>query len=179
MNNETGDKKVIDNLEEDAMAFFFDKVRGNLWPYLYGDPQNASDLVRGGILYNEMLEGEKDYYLYKYEAALFQSKGHLLASLIGSNATFVELGPGSEQSLRLKTLPLLRACSDLEGYVGIDISQSFLDKGLEVVRSELPGIFIDGIQADFTQLEELPEFDKQVIFFKGSTIANMRKDEER
>lgn len=133
--------------------------------------------MRGGILYNEMLEGEKDYYLYKYEAELFQNQGHLLTSLIGSNATFIELGPGSEQSIRLKTLPLIRSCSNLKGYVGIDISQSFLDKVLEVVRSELPEILIDGIQQDFTQLENLPEFEKPVILFKGSTIANLRKDE--
>ncbi|MEO1560054.1 MAG: L-histidine N(alpha)-methyltransferase, partial [Cyanobacteria bacterium J06632_19] len=150
---------------------------GNLWPYLYGTPEDANDPVRGGILYNEMLEGEKDYYLYKYEAELFQSKGHLLTSYIGSNATFIELGPGSQQSLRLKTLPLLQTCTDLSGYVGIDISQSFLDKGLEVIRSGFPDISISGIQQDFTQLENLPEFEKPVIFFKGSTIANMRRDE--
>lgn len=177
MKTATGDKKVIDKFEQDVAAFFLDKVSGNLWPYLYGTPEDASDLVRGGILYNEMLEGEKDYYLYKYEAELFQNKGHLLTSKIGSNATFIELGPGSQQSLRLKTLPLLRTCTDLSGYVGIDISQSFLDKGLEVIRSEFPEILISGIQQDFTQLDNLPEFEKPVIFFKGSTIANMRRDE--
>lgn len=177
MKNETGDKKVIDKLEQSVAAFFLEGLRGNLWPYLYGTPQDANDLVRGGILYNEMLEGEKDYYLYKYEAELFQNKGHLLTSHIGSNATFIELGPGSEQSIRLKTLPLLRSCPNLSGYVGIDISQSFLDKVLEVVRSELPNILIDGIQQDFTQLESLPEVEKPVILFKGSTIANLRKDE--
>ena len=177
MNNETGDKKVIDQLESDAIAFFLDKVNGNLWPYLYGTPQDANDLVRGGILYNQMLEGEKDYYLYRCEAELFQNKGHLLTSLIGSNATFIELGPGSEQSIRLKTLPLLRVCPSLKGYVGIDISQSFLDKVLEVIHFELPEISLDSIQQDFTKLDSLPEFEKPVILFKGSTIANMRKDE--
>lgn len=177
VNKVTGDKKVIDKLEQDVAAFFLDKVSGNLWPYLYGTPEDANDLVRGGILYNEMLEGEKDYYLYKYEAQLFQNKGHLLTKYLGSNATFIELGPGSQQSLRLKTLPLLEFCTDLSGYVGIDISQSFLDKGLEVIRSRFPDILISGIQQDFTQLENLPKFEKPVIFFKGSTIANMRRDE--
>lgn len=97
-----------------------------------------------------MLESEKDYYLYKYEAKLFQNKGHLLTKLLGSDATFIELGSGSEQSIRLKILPLLCSCSNLKGYVGIDISQSFLDKVLEVIRSELPNILIDGIQQYFT-----------------------------
>ena len=177
VNNDTGDQKFISKLEKDAVELFSGKISGNLWPYLYGTPQDANDSVRGGILYNEMLEGEKDYYLYKYEAELFQTKGHLLTSLIGSNATFIELGPGSEQSIRLKTLPLLRSCSNLSGYVGIDISQSFVDKVLKVIRSELPDISTDGIQQDFTQLESLPEFEKPVILFKGSTIANLRKDE--
>jgi uncharacterized SAM-dependent methyltransferase len=174
---QTSETKVISKLEQDVRAFFLDNVNGNLWPYLYGTPQNADDPVRGGILYNEMLEQEKDYYLYKYEAELFQTKGSLLSSLIGSDATFIELGPGSETSLRLKTLPLLNTCQNLKGYVGIDISQDFLDKGLAVIRAELPNILIDGIQADFTQLKSLPEVDKPVIFFKGSTIANLRKDE--
>jgi uncharacterized SAM-dependent methyltransferase len=175
--NDTSDKKFVNKLEEDAAELFSGKISGNLWPYLYGTPQDANDPVRGGILYNEMLEGEKDYYLYKYEAELFQTKGNLLTSAIGPNATFIELGPGSEKSIRLKTLPLLRSCSNLSGYVGIDISQPFVDKVLEVIRSELPGIATDGIQQDFTQLESLPEFEKPVILFKGSTIANLRKDE--
>jgi uncharacterized SAM-dependent methyltransferase len=175
--NETGDQKVINQLEKDAIEFFLGQVSGNLWPYLYGTPRDATDPVRGGILYNEMLENEEEYYLYKYEAELFQNKGHLIASLIGSNATFIELGPGSEQSLRLKTLPLLRVCPNLSGYVGIDISQDFLDKGLKVIRSELPHLSVRGTQQDFTKLDSLPDAEKQVIFFKGSTIANMRQEE--
>ncbi len=177
MKNTTEDKKVIDKLQEDAQEFFLGKINGNLWPYVYGAPQDNNDPVRGGILYNKVLEGEQDYYLYKYEAELFQTKGHLLTSLIGSNATFIELGPGSEQSIRLKTLPLLKTCPHLSGYLGIDISQSFLDKVIEVIHSAFPSIFIDGIQADFTQLKDLPEFAKPVVFFKGSTIANLKRYE--
>lgn len=177
MNKDTGDKKFTNKLEQDAAELFSGKISGNLWPYLYGTPQDANDQVRGGILYNEMLEGEKDYYLYKYEAELFQTKGHLLTSLLGSNATFIELGPGSEQSIRLKTLPLLRSCSNLSGYVGIDISKPFVDKVLEVIRSEISGIKTEGIQQDFTQLKSLPDVEKPVILFKGSTIANLRRDE--
>ena len=177
MKTTTEDKKVIDKLQEDAQEFFLGKISGNLWPYLYGAPEDDNDSVRGGILYNEMLEGEQDYYLYKYEAKLFQSKGHFLTSLIGSDATFIELGPGSEQSIRLKTLPLLKTCTNLSGYLGIDISQSFLDRVIEVIRGAFPSIFIDGMQADFTQLKDLPEFAKPVVLFKGSTIANLRRDE--
>lgn len=172
-----GDSKVVDKLEKDAMDFFQGKITGNLWPYLYGTPENENDSVRGGILYNEMLEGEEDYYLYKYEAELFQTQGDQLTEIMGDNLTFIELGPGSEQSLRLKTIPLLKTCSQLEGYVGIDISQSFLDKGLAVIRSAFPDIYMNGIQNDFMQLESLPAFDKQVILFKGSTIANLRREE--
>lgn len=172
-----GDSKVINKLEKEALDFFLGKTSGNLWPYLYGTPEDKNDPVRGGILYNELLENEDDYYLYEYEAALFQSQGSHLTSKIGSNPTFIELGPGSEQSLRLKTLRLLRTCSQLEGYIGIDISQSFLDRGLTVIRSEFPSILVRGIQQDFTQLENLPVFDKTVILFKGSTVANLRSNE--
>lgn len=177
MTSITGDQKVINKLEQDAMEFLLGKLSGNLWPYLYGTPEDDNDPVRGGILYNEMLAGEKDYYLYKYEAKLFQSKGHLLTEKIGTNATFVELGPGSEQSIRLKTLPLLRSCHDLKGYLGIDISQDFVDKVVEVIRAELPNISVEGMQQDFTQLENIPEYEKPVVLFKGSTIANLRKEE--
>lgn len=177
MPSKIGDSKVVDKLVKDATDFFLGKITGNLWPYLYGTPEDENDPVRGGILYNEMLEGEEDYYLYKYEAELFQTQGGHLTSIMGANLTFIELGPGSEQSLRLKTVPLLRTCSQLEGYLGIDISQSFLDKGLAVIRSEFPDISIQGIQQDFTQLENLPTFDKSVLLFKGSTIANLRREE--
>ncbi|MDJ1175240.1 L-histidine N(alpha)-methyltransferase [Roseofilum capinflatum] len=177
MTSKTGDKKVINKLEQDAIEFFLGKVSGNLWPYLYGDPQDANDPVRGGILYNEVLASEKDYYLYKYEAQLFQSKGHLLTKKIGANATFIELVPGSEQSIRLKTLPLLRSCHKLKGYLGIDISPEFVDKVVEVIRAELPNISVEGMEQDFTQLENIPEYEKPVVLFKGSTIANLRRDE--
>lgn len=172
-----GDSKVVDKLIQDATDFFLGKITGNLWPYLYGTPEDDNDPVRGGILYNEMLEGEDDYYLYKFEAELFQTQGQKLTSIMGSNLTFIELGPGSEQSLRLKTIPLLHTCDQLSGYVGIDISQYFLDKGLAVIKSEFPNIYMQGIQNDFMQLESLPTFDKPVILFKGSTIANLRKAE--
>ncbi|WP_254567514.1 L-histidine N(alpha)-methyltransferase [Oscillatoria sp. HE19RPO] len=177
MKTKPSDRKFINQIEKDVVDFLVGKIRGNLWPYLYGTPQDENDPVRGGILYNEMLENEEDYYLYKFEAQLFQSKGHLIASAIGSNATIIELGPGSEQSLRQKTLPFLRVCPQLSGYVGIDISQDFLNKGLQVIRSELPELSVSGTQQDFTKLESLPDVEKPVIFFKGSTIANMRQDE--
>ena len=177
MTNGSGDAKVVNKLEEDAGIFFRGELSGNLWPYLYGDPEDDSDPVRGGILYNEMLAGEPDYYLYKYESKLFQSKGHILTEKIGENATFIELGPGSEQSIRLKTLPLLRSCSNLTGYLGIDISQAFVEKVVEVIRSEMTDISVEGIQQDFTQLKDLPDYEKPVVLFKGSTIANLRRDE--
>lgn len=177
MGNTAEDVKVIDKLQEAAFNFFVRGDQGILWPYVYGAPQDTGDPVRGGLLYNEVLENDSDYYLYHLEAALFQQKGEQLASLIGPGATFIELGPGSEQSLRLKTVPLLQFCKDLRGYIGIDISQSFLDKGLAVIKSEFPDILIDGIQQDFTQLKELPTFEKSVVFFKGSTISNMTRDE--
>ena len=171
------DDKMISQFEKDVLEFFHEGMRGNLWPYIYGAPRSDDDPVRGGILYNEMLENEADYYLYKYEAEIFQSMGGDIASVIGPNATFIELGPGSEQSLRLKTLPLLQACSELQGYVGIDISQSFLDKSLAVIREALPHIEISGTQQDFTKLTSIPDCEKPVVFFKGSTIANLRRDE--
>lgn len=99
MSSNIGDSKVVDKLARDATDFFLCQITGNLWPYLYGTPEDKDDLVRGGILYNEMLESEEDYYLYKYEAELFQTQGSYLTSRIGSNPTFIELGPGSKQSL--------------------------------------------------------------------------------
>lgn len=171
------DQKVVAKFKQEVKSFFFEGVRGNLWPYLYGAPQSEDDPVRGGILYNQMLEAEEDYYLYRYEANLFQTKGEIFENLIGPGATFIELGPGSEQSLRLKTLPLLKSLPKLHGYVGIDISQSFLDKSLAVVRDAFPHIVVQGSQQDFTQLQELPQYEKTVVFFKGSTIANLRRSE--
>jgi uncharacterized SAM-dependent methyltransferase len=177
MASNTEDRKMRAKLTETTLDFFLNHHHGILWPYFYGAPQDDQDPVRGGILYNEMLASEPDYYLYKYEAELFQTRGKKLAALIGGGATFIELGPGSTQSLRLKTLPLLKVCEDLQGYVGIDISQSFLDQGLGTIREALPDLPITGIQQDFTQLTELPDCPRPVIFFKGSTITNLTKDE--
>ncbi|MEE4359588.1 MAG: L-histidine N(alpha)-methyltransferase [Desulfococcaceae bacterium] len=172
-------EKITDRFEEDCKAFFFEQTTGNLWPYLYSEPQNENDPVRGSVLYNEMLRKEKDYYLYSNESELLHNSGAQIASLIGPDATIVEMGPGGEKSFRDKTLPFLNTFTHLQGYVGVDICQGFLETILEIVRVSFPGLFVTGFHQDFSRLENLPVFAKSVIFFKGSTVGNLRDGEVR
>ncbi|CAK8717453.1 L-histidine N(Alpha)-methyltransferase [Candidatus Electrothrix gigas] len=169
--------RVADKFKEDCEAFFLGQTAGNLWPYLYGEPTNEDDPVRGSILYNELLKKENDYYLYNHEAELLQTSGKYLASLIGADATLIEMGPGGEKSFRHKTLPFLKAFPRLHGYVGIDVCQDFLTTILEIVHINFPDLFITGLHQDFTQLEKLTKFPKAIIFFKGSTVGNLRNGE--
>ncbi|MEM1129782.1 MAG: L-histidine N(alpha)-methyltransferase [Pseudomonadota bacterium] len=172
-----GDHAVADDFQQDIAAFFFNGLRGNLWPYLYGTPQAADDPVRGARDYDLCLQEEPAYYLSSCEAQLFADEAPALAAHLGSGATIFELGPGAEMYFRKKTLRLLRACADLRGYVGVDISVTFLDRVLEVVRGEFPGLRVAGLLQDFSRLSTLPFVDNPVVLFKGSTIANLRRDE--
>ena len=174
------DRKVVSNLEQDAYALFREK-QGNLWPYLYGAPEHENDKVDGGRLYVEALKKAPEYYLYDSEAQLFQSHSRHIAEIVGSGATVIELGPGSKESVAVKTIPLLQSLPALNGYIAIDISLPFVEKTLDTIRSALPHISVQGYEQDFTQLSALPQQDGRienpVLLFKGSTIANMRPDE--
>lgn len=159
---------------QDTLDLFAGKATGNLWPYLYDGPRNEQDPVRGEILYNDLLRWEPKYYLYKLESTLLQTRSLEIANCIGSGATVFELGPGGEQSIRNKSYPFLRALPELKGYVAVDISPVFLEKGLRITQSLLPHIPVQGVCQNLTLLDSLPvSADKPLLFFKGSTIANL------
>lgn len=145
---------------------------------MYGTPESPTDPVNGAKLYENLLAYEKNYYLSDNEADIFQNQSKKLASIIGPNATVVEIGPGSLNSIRKKTIPFLIALPSLKKYIAVDISNYFLDLCLKEIRSTLPNLSVDGLCLNFTDMDSFPRgMSKTVLLFTGSTMANMHTKE--
>lgn len=128
---------------------------------------------RGSELF-EKITRLQEYYLTRAERAILEDNLADIADSIGSDAMLVELGSGSSKKTRL----LLDKLSDLSAYVPVDISEEYLLKVVSKLRRDYPRISIIPVFADYTTNFDLPDLDgnynKQVVFFPGSTIGNFR-----
>lgn len=118
-----------------------------------------------------------EYYLTRAEKEILEDNIEEIADVIGSNVMLVELGSGSSKKTRL----LLGHLTDLSAYVPVDISEEYLIKVISRLRMDYPRTSIIPIFADYTDHFKLPnisgDYEKQVVFFPGSTIGNFRPKE--
>lgn len=121
----------------------------------------------------------EEYYLTRAEIEILEDNIEEIADAIGSDVMLVELGSGSSKKTRL----LLGHLSNLSAYVPVDISEEYLIKVISRLRMDYPCTSIIPIFADYTNHFKLPnlggDYERQVIFFPGSTIGNFRPEEAR
>lgn len=132
---------------------------------------------RGSQLF-EQITCLDEYYLTRTEIAILERNINAISASIGSAAMLIELGSGSSRKTRL----LLDCLPDLSAYIPVDISEEYLLKVVNRLRKDYPKITIIPVFADYTSCFYLPNFDaynKQVVFFPGSTIGNFRPRQVR
>lgn len=131
---------------------------------------------RGSELF-EQITYLDEYYLTRTEKAILKENISEISKRIGSNAMLVELGSGSSKKTRL----LLDQVSDLAAYIPVDISEDYLLKVVNRLRIDYPKISVIPIFSDYTSDFDLPklggDYNRQVVFFPGSTIGNFNPDE--
>ena len=128
---------------------------------------------QGSELFDQICELDA-YYPTRTEVAILRDNIARISTVIGTDASLIELGSGSSDKTRI----LLDNVADLSAYVPIDISGEYLSGVVDRLQLDYPDLEIRPLAADFTQPIEvnwsdwLPRHDRRVAFFPGSTIGN-------
>ncbi len=128
---------------------------------------------KGSDLFEKICELD-EYYPTSSEVSIMEHEIDQITEMMGKHVQLIELGSGSSTKTRL----LLDNCRDIEMYVPVDISESFLKNVATKLQADYPGIDIQPVAADYTLPFEIPESDKvkkRVVYFPGSTIGNFTR----
>lgn len=174
--------KVLKNLiyaddvaiSSDALALFTKQNEGHMGKWEYGPSLYHGDPAGGADLWSEMVRRPGYYYVTKSDIALIKwaIRQELFQNYFKNINTFIELGPGSEDIVRQKTIPLIKSISSLTTYVALDISKDFAEKTAKVATKDLD-VKAKGIAHDFSKpfLENSKGNSGFVLL--GSTISNL------
>ena len=117
-----------------------------------------------------------EYYLTRTELAILRSAVDEIGERVGPRAALVEYGSGAGVKVRL----LLDALRQAAAYVPIDISHEQLARVSSELAGDYPAVVIRPLCADYTRplsLPPLPEHNRRLAFFPGSTIGNFHPAE--
>lgn len=122
-----------------------------------------------------------EYYLTRAETEILKEHSGEIIDAVGFPVELIELGSGSAVKTRL----LIDAAFERQRSVRfcpIDISSAALDASARALRSEYPGIVVDGINAEYLSgLARLSRngAKRRLALFLGSNIGNFEPDEAR
>ena len=129
---------------------------------------------RGSQLFEQICE-LPEYYPTRTEISILTSNMDEISRALGGRIDLVEFGSGSS----LKTRMLLDHLQNIHAYFPVDISEDFLLKTAEQIRSEYRNLRVVPVPADYTEPFSIPDKlngERSIIFFPGSTIGNFRPD---
>ncbi|MCE1192518.1 MAG: L-histidine N(alpha)-methyltransferase [Acidovorax sp.] len=124
---------------------------------------------RGSELF-EAITRLPEYYPTRTEAALMRQHAQAIAHAVGPGRVLVELGAGNCQKARALCALIRPAC-----FVGVDISDDFLEEAVAGLRAAFPGLDARALAGDLTQGVDLPRDIPRagrLIFYPGSSIGN-------
>lgn len=165
---------------QSALEYKFDQMMcgmtGMLGSEIYDGPKVGiiNDTVNGGEYWREFATSCEAYYLYKDEPELINDAQSKLQAIIGDAKCFVDLGPGSKESVLLKTLPILSCAKGFNKYIPVDISLDFVEDACSEIKRHYPSVQVEGHAFDF-QADNFPLLfnqDKKAIIYLGSTLSN-------
>ncbi len=131
--------------------------------------------ARGSELFDAICE-VRDYYPTRVERSIRETYAEEIADAIGPDAAVIEPGAGTGE----KAESLLATLDSPRAFVPIEISESALDVAARRVAGRFPDTEVLPICADFTRDRDLPETlgeDRRVVFFPGSTIGNLERND--
>jgi dimethylhistidine N-methyltransferase len=117
----------------------------------------------------------REYYPTRTELGITQRYLKDIARFAGKRCALLEYGSGES----LKTRLLIRALQP-SAYMPVDISTDALRGAVRRLAREFPKLGIVAITADFSHPLTVPAYRgdaRLVVYFPGSTIGNLRRDE--
>jgi L-histidine Nalpha-methyltransferase len=131
----------------------------------------------GDKLFQEIME-MPDYYLTNAETAIFEDFKEEICGYFsagGSPFQLIELGAGDGKKTKI-LLSKLRDQGAIFRYQPVDISISALDQLETSIKTELPGIEVEGMHGTYFEILEYlnaVKDERKVILFLGSNIGNL------
>ena len=117
----------------------------------------------------------REYYPTRTELGITRRHLQDMARFAGKGCTLLEYGSGES----LKTRLLIRAMQP-SVYMPVDISTDALRGAVKRLEREFPKLGIVAVTADFSHPLTVPAYRgsaRLVVYFPGSTIGNLRRDE--
>ncbi|MDH5671049.1 MAG: L-histidine N(alpha)-methyltransferase [Myxococcales bacterium] len=120
------------------------------------------------------------YYLTGCELEILEGPARELGASLAEGLAVVELGSGSADKIA-RLLPGLRAP---RAFHPVDVSRAALRVTERQLRAAFPDLPVEGLQADFGArarmqplLRSLAEQGPLLLFFPGSTVGNLERDQ--
>jgi len=148
------------------------RINGALGGYIFDLPQFPGDLVKGGIHYEKYAESPTSL-IPQRQPNLLKKFAENIREVVKSGASFFDLGPGPECSIRKNTIPALNILAP-SLYIPVDIELEFTEEACRVVSQEFPDMKVSNLAINFHK-ENLPSPDTRtsIIWYSGSTFGNL------
>lgn len=130
--------------------------------------------ARGSELFDAICD-TPEYYVMRSEQALLEE---VVDDLVADAAPtdLVELGSGAARKTRALLEAMLRH-TDQVRYVPLDVSGPMLRRSAAALLEDYPTLRVHGVVADYERhLDRIPEGDRRLIAFLGSTLGNFDDD---
>lgn len=129
----------------------------------------------GSHLFDAICE-TPEYYQTRTEARLLEGiAGPLMDHLRPTQ--IIELGSGAARKTRI-LLEANHAAVGAVEYVPLDVSEGMLRHSARQLLEDYPWLSVHGVVGDYAEtLGRLPEGDRRLVVFLGSTIGNLTPDE--
>ena len=164
---------------KDIRDFFSERRSGHVGIWRYSEPDFEGDRVNGMWHWGEYIKKAKDgnaYYVPNGEIEALNGILENIRSHIQGDSSVIDLGPGSEEALYGKVMPVLEALNS-KHYIGVDIVPECLQRIESSLKAHSPEIQFTGITADFYQNKiTLPTDTTLVMAIFGQTIINLPID---
>jgi uncharacterized SAM-dependent methyltransferase len=148
------------------------RINGTLSGYIYDIPQFPDDPVRGGIHYARYVKLASSL-IPQRQPSLLQSFAKEIQEIVPLAASFFDLGPGPEWSVKKNTVPAMKILKP-SVYVPVDLEPEFTEEACNVVSSEFPDMEVKHLVSNF-HAEPLPSAatENALVWYPGSTLGNL------
>lgn len=156
----------------DVLALFSGKKTGHMNAYAFNEPNPAipNDPVRGGEHWTNFIKNSRDYYLIPEEARLIEHCADEIGSLLPSDATVVDLGPGEKRAVLAKTYPFIKGLKNPSEFIAVDVNSAFADIAAKSIQA-LMNIPAKAVTGNFLE-EFLPTNPPAILSLFGGLLCN-------
>jgi uncharacterized SAM-dependent methyltransferase len=164
-----------DEFLKDILALFTEKQQGHMECWEYGTPEYSEDRAAGGIFWAKLIQNPGKYYLVNAEKELIREALNLSSGLkLQDIKTVIELGPGSEESLKNKTIPFLKSLPQVSSYVSVDSEKSQASWAAKYIKQNTQIHRTIARHQNFSEFSlNVPRVDSSALIMWGGTIGNI------